>query len=61
MAKFHETLNADLRGFIEAQHIFFTASAPQDGRINLSPKGMDTFRCLDDNQGGLSEPDGQRQ
>ena len=28
--------------------MFFTATAPADGRINLSPKGMDTFRCLDE-------------
>jgi hypothetical protein len=53
MAKFYEKLDGDLRGFIGAQHIFFVASAPNlaevaDGRINLSPKGMDTFRCLDD-------------
>ena len=48
MAKFHEKLDADLRGFIGEQKMFFTASAPADGRINLSPKGMDTFRCLND-------------
>lgn len=29
------------------QKLFFTATAPSTGRINLSPKGMDTFRCLD--------------
>jgi hypothetical protein len=28
--------------------MFFTATVPEEGRINLSPKGMDTFRCLDD-------------
>ena len=48
MAKFHEKLDEDLQGFIGAQHMFFVASAVSDGRINLSPKGMDTFRCLDD-------------
>jgi hypothetical protein len=48
MAKFYHKLDEDLRGFIAAQHIFFVASAPGNGRINLSPKGMDTFRCLDD-------------
>jgi len=37
------------RRFIEAQHIFFVASAPLDpsGHVNLSPKGLDTFRILD--------------
>jgi predicted pyridoxine 5'-phosphate oxidase superfamily flavin-nucleotide-binding protein len=36
------------RQFIEAQKIFFVASAPLDagGHVNLSPKGLDTFRIL---------------
>lgn len=35
--------------FITAQHLFFVATAPSgsDGRVNLSPKGLDTFRVLD--------------
>ncbi len=33
--------------FIKEQKMFFTATAPIAGRINLSPKGIDTFRCLD--------------
>lgn len=48
MAKFFTELNESLREFIEAQHIFFHASAPNTGRINLSPKGLDTFRILSD-------------
>ncbi len=28
--------------------MFFNASAPNEGRINLSPKGLDTFRILSD-------------
>jgi hypothetical protein len=34
--------------FIEAQHVFFVASAPLDaaGHVNLSPKGLNTFRIL---------------
>ena len=47
MAKFLEELNDTIRSFIGEQKIFFTASAPAKGRINLSPKGIDTFRCLD--------------
>lgn len=47
MAKFFSELDDWLQGFIREQKIFFTATAPADGRINLSPKGMDTFRCLD--------------
>jgi pyridoxamine 5'-phosphate oxidase-like protein len=36
------------RKFIEAQRVFFAASAPLDagGHVNLSPKGLDTFRIL---------------
>nr|AIA11351.1 Pyridoxamine 5'-phosphate oxidase [uncultured bacterium] len=47
MAKFQTELNEKLTGFIRQQKIFFTATAPAQGRINLSPKGIDTFRCLD--------------
>src|SRR5262249_51766770 len=46
MAKFYTELDETLRTFIGAQHIFFHASAPSQGRINLSPKGLDTFRIL---------------
>lgn len=37
-----------LREFIQAQAVFFVASAPlsADGHVNLSPKGLDTFRVL---------------
>ncbi|HEX8500573.1 MAG TPA: pyridoxamine 5'-phosphate oxidase family protein [Pyrinomonadaceae bacterium] len=48
MAKFYQRLDETLREFIGGQKIFFTATAPAGGRINLSPKGMDTLRCLDD-------------
>jgi hypothetical protein len=36
------------RRFIEAQKIFFVSTAPLDphSHINLSPKGLDTFRIL---------------
>jgi Pyridoxamine 5'-phosphate oxidase len=47
MAKFYDQLNEDLRSFIEKQKVFFTATAAALGRINLSPKGIDTFRCID--------------
>jgi hypothetical protein len=48
MAKFYKELNQALRDFIAAQRIFFHASAPNQGRINISPKGLDTFRVLSD-------------
>jgi hypothetical protein len=47
MAKFYPELTEDLCEFIARQHLFFTATATDTGRINLSPKGMDSFRCLD--------------
>jgi hypothetical protein len=50
MAKFYSELDDQLCEFIDRQQIFFTASAPSEGRINLSPKGMDTFRCLNHQQ-----------
>jgi hypothetical protein len=52
MAKFQDELNETLIKFIKAQKMFFTATAPINGRINLSPKGIDTFRCLDNNTVG---------
>ena len=47
MAKFFETLTDNIKDFIAEQKMFFTATAPDDGRVNLSPKGTDSFRCLD--------------
>lgn len=43
-------LNGSLRQFIEAQNVFFVATADQTGRVNVSPKGMDTLRIMDDNR-----------
>ena len=48
MAKFYEAITDEIRDFIAAQKVFFTATAPREGRVNLSPKGLDTFRVLDD-------------
>ena len=47
-----ESINSQLRAFIEAQQVYFVASAPLEphGHVNLSPKGMDTFRVLGPNQ-----------
>ncbi len=38
------------REFIENQHIFFVATAAKEGRVNLSPKGMNTLRVLGSNR-----------
>ena len=46
MAKFTSALRPAHLAFIAEQKIYFVASAPHSGRVNLSPKGMDTFRVL---------------
>ncbi|WP_055566067.1 pyridoxamine 5'-phosphate oxidase family protein [Streptomyces atriruber] len=51
MGKTHERIDGRLRTFIEAQPMFFTATAPlaDDGTINLSPKGLKgSFAVIDD-------------
>ncbi len=50
MSKFYTKITARLHKFIEAQKIFFVATAPTSGRINLSPKGMDSFRVISENR-----------
>jgi hypothetical protein len=52
MAKTYEAISENIREFIQAQHIFFVASAPlsESGHINISPKGTDTFRVLSSNR-----------
>lgn len=49
MGKQYAQIDSMHREFIERQHIFFTASATPDSRINVSPKSLDAFRILDDN------------
>ncbi|MEV7885335.1 pyridoxamine 5'-phosphate oxidase family protein [Streptomyces sp. NPDC002817] len=51
MGKTYERIDGRLRTFIEAQPIFFTATAPLsgDGTVNLSPKGLKgSFAVLDE-------------
>ncbi|MFT7222638.1 MAG: hypothetical protein ACI82Z_000161 [Cellvibrionaceae bacterium] len=36
--------------FIESQHIFFVGTAVGDGFVNVSPKGMDSFRVITDSR-----------
>ncbi|MEO3766523.1 pyridoxamine 5'-phosphate oxidase family protein [Streptomyces sp. B8F3] len=51
MGKTYERIDGRLRAFIEAQHMFFTATAPlaADGTVNLSPKGLTgSFAVLDE-------------
>ncbi|MGP6085553.1 pyridoxamine 5'-phosphate oxidase family protein [Antarctobacter jejuensis] len=46
----YPALTDALTGFIAAQHIFFVATAAEDGRVNLSPKGMDSLRVMGPNR-----------
>ncbi len=46
MSEFTEALSEKHVEMIGKQPIFFTATAANDGRINLSPKGYDAFRVL---------------
>ncbi|MES2694978.1 MAG: pyridoxamine 5'-phosphate oxidase family protein [Verrucomicrobiota bacterium] len=58
MAKFFTELSAAHREFIAAQKMYFTASAPHSGRVNLSPKGLDTFRVLSSSRVGYLDATG---
>lgn len=48
MSKTHAAIDTRLQAFIEAQKMFFVATAPSGpiGHVNLSPKGLDSFRVL---------------
>lgn len=50
MAEFFDRLTDKQREFVGKQPVFFVATAAADARINLSPKGMDSFRVLSDAQ-----------
>ena len=48
MAETLASITPEVEEFIRAQPMFFVATAPRsdDGHINVSPKGLDTFRVL---------------
>jgi hypothetical protein len=48
MGKFFDSIQPQHTAFIEKQKMFFVASAPLsgEGHVNLSPKGLDSFRVL---------------
>ena len=50
MGRTIDSISPPLREWIERQPLFFVATAPSgdDGHVNLSPKGLDTFRVLDE-------------
>jgi hypothetical protein len=47
MSEWYKSITPQMKQFIGEQKVFFVATAPIKGRINLSPKGMDSFRVLD--------------
>jgi hypothetical protein len=48
MGKFFESIQPHHEEFIAKQKMFFTATAPLsgEGHVNVSPKGLDSFRVL---------------
>ncbi len=52
MGKVFDQITETLQVFITQQRLFFVATAPlsAEGHVNLSPKGMDSFRILSPNQ-----------
>ena len=50
MGQTYDAIDQRLAAFIEAQHVFFVATAPSgsDGHVNVSPKGGDSLRVLGD-------------
>jgi hypothetical protein len=47
--KFTELSDLHLK-FIASQKMFFVGTAAPDGRVNVSPKGLDAFRVISHNQ-----------
>ena len=57
MGKTSKFIAAQHKEFIERQHLFFVSTAPlsASGHINLSPKGLDSFRVLSPNLVGYMD------
>jgi Pyridoxamine 5'-phosphate oxidase len=52
MGKFFNRIENHHSDFIRQQHIYFVATAPlsPNGRVNLSPKGLDSFKVISETQ-----------
>ncbi|MEO0341220.1 MAG: pyridoxamine 5'-phosphate oxidase family protein [Bacteroidota bacterium] len=48
MGKQYQKLQPKHTEFIQQQKIFFVGTARAEGRVNISPKGLDTLRILDE-------------
>ena len=46
VAKQYSEITDRLARFIEAQQLFFVGTAARDGRVNISPKGLDSLRVV---------------
>ncbi len=50
MAQQYDQISDRLAEFISRQHVFFVGTAARDGRVNVSPKGLDSLRVLGPNR-----------
>jgi hypothetical protein len=50
MGKKLEKITPELSDFIKKQQLFFVGTAAEQGRVNISPKGTDSFRVLGENK-----------
>jgi hypothetical protein len=50
MAKMLDSITSELQTFIEKQKIFFVGTAANEGSVNVSPKGTDSFRVINENK-----------
>lgn len=52
MGKFFKAISKEHAEFIRGQHIFFVGTAPlsSEGHVNVSPKGLDSFRVIDEHR-----------
>lgn len=50
MGKQYPEISDSHQEFIKDQKIFFVGTATADSRVNVSPKGMDSFKVLDKNK-----------
>ena len=50
MGREYDAISPELADWIRRQHLFFVATAPLavDGHVNVSPKGHDTLRVVDE-------------
>ncbi len=50
MGKTYPEISKKHQEFIQAQQMFFVATAPKGGHLNLSPKGLESLRIINSNR-----------